>query len=201
MRSGAGLTDRSDSLIALTFDDGPMPDYSDSVLAILAGRSVRATFYVVGQEIVKEPEVARRIAAAGHELGNHSYSHRALESLWPGSVRSEIETTDSLIRATSFAGPITFRPPYGRRKFGLLWYLARSERTAVLWTLDPDTHNDDLESIVREVLDRVRPGAIILLHVELPKRAASRAALPVLVDSLRARGYRFVTVRELLGLN
>jgi peptidoglycan/xylan/chitin deacetylase (PgdA/CDA1 family) len=188
-------------VVALTFDDGPTPDYTDSVLAILADRAVHATFYVIGKQVVEEPDLARRIAAAGHELGNHSYSHHPLESLVPGSVRAEVETTDSLIRAASYDGPITFRPPYGRRKFGLLWYLARTERTIVLWTFDPDTHNDRPDRIVGQALGHVRPGAIFLLHVEAPIRTASRAALPILIDSLRARGYRLVTVQELLRLH
>jgi peptidoglycan/xylan/chitin deacetylase (PgdA/CDA1 family) len=187
-----------DSVVALTFDDGPT-EFTDSVLAILASRGVRATFYLVGEQAALAPELTRRIVAAGHELGNHSYSHHRMESLLPGSIPGEIERTDSLIRAAGFDRPITFRSPYGRRKFGLLWYLARHERPLILWTIDPDTRQDTAEGIVEEALRRIRPGAIVLLHVESPRRAASRAALPILIDSLATRGYRFATISQLLG--
>ncbi len=190
-----------DSVVALTFDDGPVPGYTDSVLALLADSNVSATFFVVGAALAEHADLARRILRAGHELGNHSYSHRALVLKTPTSVRHEIEATDRLIRAAGQRGAIHVRPPYGKRLVILPWLLSRAGRTTVLWDLEPDSYQavaHDPAQIVHHVVRNVRPGSIILLHVEIPRRASGRAALPILVGALRAAGYEFVTVSELL---
>jgi len=191
----------ADSVVALTFDDGPVPGYTDSVLSVLADRKVSATFFVVGAGLAKYPELARRITAGGHELGNHSYSHRALVLTSPAVVREEIHATDSLIRCTGQSGEIHVRPPYAKRLVILPWLLSRENRKTVLWDLEPDSYPDlreDPARIVDYVVRNVRPGSIILLHVETSGRTSERAALPALIDALQRTGYRFVTVSELL---
>jgi len=189
-----------DSAVALTFDDGPVPGYTDSVLALLADSSVPATFFVVGAELAEHADLARRILRAGHELGNHSYSHQSLVFKTPTYVRQEIQKTDSLIRAAGQHGVIHFRPPYGKRLVVLPWLLSRAGRPTVLWDLEPDSYSSfarDPGLIVDHVMRNVRPGSIILLHVETPGRVTGRAALPSLIGSLRAAGYELVTVSEL----
>jgi peptidoglycan-N-acetylglucosamine deacetylase len=117
-------------------------------------------------------------------------------------VSSEVGRTDSLIRAAGWRGPILFRPPYGYKLVALPRHLAREGRTTVTWDVEPDSYPDvaaSPERIVRHVLDRARPGSIILLHPWYPSRATSLAAVGPLVDSLHARGYRVVPVGELLG--
>jgi peptidoglycan/xylan/chitin deacetylase (PgdA/CDA1 family) len=192
----------NDSIVALTFDDGPIPHHTDSVLTVLADSNVKATFFAIGNALRERPDVAARIVTAGHELGNHSYSHRRLVLKSPSYVRREIETTDSLIRAAGYSGTIHFRPPYGKRLVVLPWILSRDDRPVILADLEPDSdarRARDAEQIVEYVTARVRPGSIILLHVEIPSRTAGREALPQLIGALHGAGFRFVTVSELLG--
>ncbi len=187
--------------VALTFDDGPAPAVLDSVTRALETRGVRATFFVTGRELAEAPEAGRRLVAAGHELGNHTWSHRRMALVGLRTVSAEIEPTDSLIRLAGHRGPIHFRPPYGYKLAVLPWYLRRARRTTVTWDVEPDSYADVAatpEGIVRHVLERVRPGSIILLHVWYPSRETSRAAVGPLVDSLKARGYAVGPVRDLL---
>ncbi len=191
-----------DSIVALTFDDGPLAGVVDSLLAALGTRDVRATFFVTGAELTRAPAAGRALVAAGHELGNHSYSHRRLVLVSPRTVAREIGETDELIRAAGQQQPIYFRPPYGYKLFVLPRYLARSHRTTVTWDVEPDSYPDVAATsagIVAHILERVRPGSIILLHPWYASRATSRAALPTVIDSLHARGYRVTTVRDLLN--
>jgi peptidoglycan/xylan/chitin deacetylase (PgdA/CDA1 family) len=191
----------ADSVVALTFDDGPVPRFTDSVLKVLTDSNVRATFFMVGAALQEHPAIAARIERAGHELGNHSYSHRRLVLKTPGYVRREIQETDSLIRITGYRETIHFRPPYGKRLVVLPWILSRDDRPVILADLEPDSdprNARDAERIVDYVSKNVRPGSIILLHVEVPSRAAGREALPRLIGTLHAAGYRFVTVSDLL---
>jgi peptidoglycan-N-acetylglucosamine deacetylase len=186
--------------VALTFDDGPTAAAIDEVLGALGARRARATFFVNGSHLAQAPELGRRLVAAGHELGNHTYSHERMVLRSPGFIRSEVESTDALIRAAGEAGPIYFRPPFGWKLLGLPFHLWRTGRTTVTWDIDayqPPIGGDPAR-IVSECMSRMRPGAIILMHVWYPSRGPSRAALPVLVDRLQAEGYDLVTVGELL---
>jgi len=187
----------TDPMVALTFDDGPTPVHTDSVLALLAEFDVSATFFMIGQSMERNPDVVARVLSQGHEIGNHSYSHRRLVLKLPGTIRREIESTDSLIRAAGQAGEILVRPPYGKRLFGLPLYLARHDRPVVLWDLEPDSYYFRADGVVDYVVERVRPGSVILLHVEIPGRSENRLALRRILPALTARGYRFVTLSEL----
>jgi peptidoglycan/xylan/chitin deacetylase (PgdA/CDA1 family) len=192
---------RGDSLVALTLDDGPVAGVVDSLIEVLRTRGARATFFVTGRELAGNPDAGRKLVAAGHELGNHSYSHRRMVLISTGRVREEVERTDSLLRAVGERGPIWFRPPFGYKLFALPRYLAAHGRTTVMWSIEPDSYPDVAatpEGIVRHVLERVRPGSIVLLHPWYPSRRTSRAAIGPLVDSLRGRGYRVVPVGRLL---
>jgi peptidoglycan/xylan/chitin deacetylase (PgdA/CDA1 family) len=194
--------DTPDSVVALTFDDGPVPALTDSLIAVLRGRGVRATFFVTGRELAAAPAAGRALVAAGHELGNHTYSHRRMVLTWPAAVRREVEQTDALIRAAGARGPIYFRPPYGVKLVALPLYLWRTGRTTLMWDVEPDSYPEvavDPGRIVAHVLARVRPGSVVLLHPWYRTRATSLAAVPLLIDSLRARGYQVTTVRSLLA--
>lgn len=188
-------------VVALTFDDAPF--VSDAaVLGLLAREGVRATFYCIGANIEKAPAAAAAIAAGGHELGNHTYSHKRMVFKTPGFVAREIERTDVLIRASGYKGEITFRPPYGKKLLSLPWYLSRRGVTSVTWDLEPDTwFPGDAARIEDYVVSRAGPGSIILLHSLCGEAcAADRAALPGIIKGLKARGYSFVTVSQLLAL-
>jgi peptidoglycan/xylan/chitin deacetylase (PgdA/CDA1 family) len=194
--------DTRDSVVALTFDDGPVAGVADSLIAMLERRDVHATFFVIGSDLAAAPDAGRALVAAGHELGNHSYSHDHMVLVRTSTVRRELDETDTLIRAAGERGPIRFRPPFGYKLVALPWVLSRTGRTSVTWDVEPDSYPAVAatpEGIVTHVLAKVRPGSIILLHPWYRSRATSRAAVPMLVDSLRARGYRVTTVGELVG--
>jgi peptidoglycan-N-acetylglucosamine deacetylase len=190
-------------VVALTFDDGPMPLYTDSVLALLEREGVRATFFLTGQALADHPAEGRKIAAAGHEVGNHSWSHRWMMGMPLGTIRREIHDTDAAIRRTGYAGPIHFRSPYGKKLVALPWVLHQEDRLNIFFDVEPESFPDidaDAGRIAAHVLERARPGSIILLHPMFRGRERTRAALPAIIDSLQARGYRFVTVSDLLAL-
>lgn len=186
--------------IALTFDDAPSERTSDAVLAVLAEKNVKATFFMIGENMERYPQAAQRIAAAGHEMGNHSYSHRRFLLRSPAFIAREIEDTNALIRTAGYHGPIHFRPPYGKKLLGLPWYLARHNITTVMWDSEPARHQaPTAEAITAAALAQAHNGAIILLHPFCAEACrAEREALPLIIDGLRAQGYTLTTVSELL---
>ncbi len=188
--------------VAITFDDGPVPGVADTLAATLERRGVRGTFFVMGSALAEAPAAGRRLVEGGHELGNHTWSHERMVLRSPAFVRAEVERTDSVVRRAGHRGAIHFRAPFGYKLVGLPWFLWRTGRTQVTWDIEPDSYPEvaaTSEGIVRHVLERVRPGSIILLHPWYPSRATSRAAVGPLVDSLEARGYVVGTVRALLS--
>ena len=186
--------------IALTFDDAPSEHTSDAVLAVLAEKNVQATFFMIGENMARYPQAAQRIAAAGHELGNHSYSHRRFLLRSPAFIAREIEDTNALIRAAGYHGPIHFRPPYGKKLLGLPWYLAHHHITTVMWDSEPARQQPPTAAaITAAALAQAHNGAIILLHPFCPDTCrAEREALPHIIDGLHAQGYTLVTVNTLL---
>ncbi|GAB2646893.1 polysaccharide deacetylase family protein [Nocardia goodfellowii] len=196
------LVDRVDTsakVVALTFDDGPTAK-TPEVLKVLAEAGVPATFYLNGRDLAANPEAGRALAQAGHELGNHTYSHRRMVLVSADTVRDEVAGTDAEIAKTGYQGPITFRPPYGKKLWGLPKYLADHDRTTVMWDVEPDSGKTaSTEEIVAETVGKVRPGSIVLLHVMGEQGANSLAAVPRIVAELRARGYAFVTVSKLIS--
>lgn len=188
-------------VVALTFDDGPAPDVRE-LLDVLAAKHVRATFFLIGAQMAEDPEDARRIVAAGHQVGNHSWSHDRMWFKSPRFVAREIESTDRQIRQAGYRGPIVFRAPFGKKLIALPCYLARHHRVNVMWDVAPDSDSVDhpTDRIVADVLAHARPGSIILLHPMYRNRAATRAAVAPIIDGLRARGLNFVTVDQLLAL-
>ena len=190
-------------VVALTFDDGPAPGYAQGILDILRAEGVKATFFVTGAAVEQNMAEARQLVAERHELGNHSYSHKRLIGRSYAFVRNEIERTDQLIRAAGYQGEIHFRPPYGKRLVVLPYYLTVTDRTTIFMDVEPESYREiagDGEEIVRHVLEEVRPGSIVLLHVMHERRAETMGAVPAIIQGLRTRGYRFVTISELLAL-
>jgi peptidoglycan/xylan/chitin deacetylase (PgdA/CDA1 family) len=193
-----------DKIVALTFDDGPNTQYINEILNVLAARSVHATFFVTGAELSTSPEAGRAIVAAGHELGNHTWSHDRMILRSSDFYRKEIDDTDALIRATGQSAEIFFRPPFCYKLVGLPWYLSRQHKTTITWDVEPDSYPGVAASpqgIMAHVAERVRPGSIILLHVWYKSRQTSREAVPLIIDALQTEGYRFVTVGQMLRPN
>lgn len=190
-------------VVAVTFDDGPTAAYTAPVLDILARHGVRATFFLTGSEVEREPAEVRRILDAGHEIGNHSYSHRRMIFVTPAFVRDELERTDRALRDAGCTGTLHFRPPYARKLFALPYELWRTGRKTIMWDVEPESKHEveiDEDLIVDDVLAKTRPGSIILLHVMYRTREPTRRALPRILKGLSDRGYRFLTVSELLAL-
>ncbi|MCX7712054.1 MAG: polysaccharide deacetylase family protein [Chthoniobacterales bacterium] len=185
-------------IIAITFDDGPHPQLTPKLLDILKQRGIRATFYLIGKNVEAYPDIVRRIVAEGHEIGNHSYSHYALTRLSPAKVAAEINKTQEAIRHATGILPQTLRPPYGatneklnRRfleEFGLL---------TILWSVDPqDWRYRNSSRVTNQILLYTKPGDIILSHDIHP---TTIAAMPATLDGLIQKGFRFLTVSELLS--
>jgi peptidoglycan-N-acetylglucosamine deacetylase len=191
--------DTDQKVVALTFDDGPTM-YTNDVLGILAEKDVEATFYVTGSDLEDYPNVGKSIVEQGHELGNHSYSHERFLLKNQEFIDKEIQTTNTLIREAGYVDEITFRPPYGKKLFGLPWYLMRHNIKTVTWDVEPDTFGLESEFIVNYTNQHVKNGSIILLHPFCESCVGQRAAIPEIIDSLREKGFEFVTVHELLHL-
>jgi chitin deacetylase len=191
----------SQKVVALTFDDGPTSQATDQILAILAEENTKATFFVIGAELEQNPEQGKKIVNAGHELGNHSYSHVRMVFVSPSFVRNEIESTDQLIRAAGYQGEILFRPPYGKKLFALPYFLSQTGRKSVTWDVEPESYPEidaDADRIAEHVLSKTQPGSIIILHVMYPNRRESMKAVKKIIGGLKAQGYSFKTVSELL---
>ena len=190
-----------EKLVALTFDDGPTPNFTDEILGVLKAEDVKATFFLIGGELERNPEEGRKIVAAGHEIGNHSYSHVRMILVTPSFVKTEIEKTDALIRAAGYEKTAHFRPPYGKKLFTLPYYLSNNDRRTITWDVAPEGFPEiaaDSEAITKYVLDNTRNGSIILLHVMYdPQKKSLRAVQPI-IEGLKQKGFRFVTVSELI---
>jgi peptidoglycan-N-acetylglucosamine deacetylase len=191
-----------EKIVALTFDDGPVPASVGEILEPLRNHGVKATFFVCGAEMKNHPAVAPLLVKEGHELGNHSWSHVRMWFRTPSFVRSEFERTDTMIRAAGQKGAIHVRAPYCKKIAVLPWYFAKTGRIHVTFDVEPETDpkiDRDTDRIVEHVLETTRPGSIVLLHPWYKGREATRAAVPRIIEGLKAKGYRFVTVSELLG--
>lgn len=194
--------DTTDRVVALTFDDGPSAAYIREILSTLLDHDVLATFFVTGREVDENPELARMLVEAGHELGNHSYSHQRMLFQSTEWYRQEVERTDLAIRRAGHQGEIYFRPPYGKRLLGLPRYLARTGRTTVMWDIEPESYPELAEDAVRMaayVIDNVEPGSIVLMHLMYASRETSRQALPLIITGLQERGFELVTLSDLLS--
>ena len=192
----------SRKVVALTFDDGPSDRYVTELIADLKRFRARGTFYIVGAAAAEHPYALCSLVASGQEIGNHSFTHSRLVAVRTARVDDEVSSTDAVIRGAGFMGPVTFRPPYAKKLLSLPWVLWREDRTTVMWDLEPDSLPiaGDPDAMTQHVLDNVRPGSIVLLHPWSAGNAATREALPMILAGLRERGYRFVTVSELLAL-
>jgi len=188
--------------VALTFDDGPNPPYTGQILDILARYQVPATFFCVGLQASAHPADVARLAAAGHGLGNHTWSHPFLPDLSQAQLAEQLDRTDEAVaRAAGIAdGPGLFRPPYGSRSPDVLRWLAERGTPIVLWDVDPsDWARPGAALIAGRVLLQARPGTIILMHDGGGDRSPTVAALPLVIEGLLDRGLQFTRVDTLLG--
>ena len=190
-------------VVALTFDDGPTTQATEEVLNILKDENVKASFFLIGAEMEQHPELGRQLAAAGHELGNHTYSHDHMVFKTPSFIREEIEKTDQLIRDAGYTGEIHVRSPFCSKFLLFPYYLSKTNRKNITFDVEPDSFPEitgNAGKITEHVLATARPGSIILLHVMYPARRESLRAVRGIIAGLKERGYQFKTVSELLAL-
>jgi len=184
--------------IALTFDDGPHPQHTPMLLDILAQHRARATFYVIGANVRRFPEIARRIVAEGHELGNHTWTHPVLSQQGDATVLREIDRTQEIIWQTVGAVPVTMRPPYGSFTQRQMRMLSEARNLpTVIWSIDTNDWRRPGSSVVADRMVRgAQPGSVILAH---DIHGPTVRAIPAALQGLAQRGFEAVTLSELLG--
>ena len=179
--------------VAITFDDGPSGKYTKKLLDGLKKRKVKATFFLIGENVKRYPEIVKRMKKEGHLIGNHTYHHVELTSLPEDKARQEVEQTDQTISKITGEHVAYMRPPFGAWKKEMETEL---EVMPVLWTVDPlDWTTKNVDEIVRKVVTQTKENDIILLHdcYDSSVKAAFR-----IIDQLRDRGFAFVTAEELI---
>lgn len=189
--------------IALTFDDGPHETQTDEILAVLERYGVTATFFPIGENIALHPEVTRRVCEAGHEIGNHTYTHATVSKLSDEALRKEIEDTAALLREQCGITPVLFRPPGGDISENAVRIVNELGYRYVLWSWRVDTRDwaaVPVSSVVKTVLDNVQNGNIVLFHDYVVGKSPTAKALEILIPALQEQGYRFVTVSQLAEL-
>ena len=189
--------------VALTFDDGPDPEWTPRLLRLLAARAVRATFFLIGERAARHPEVVRAMVAEGHEVGNHTWHHRNAWFLGPGATAVEILGGARILAEITETRPTLYRPPWGIVNVPALWTARRAGLTTVLWSVQPEglrarSPGEQLRHCAR----RLHDGAIIDLHDApglpgAPERLLR--LLPDLLDLVAERAYTPVPVRALLA--
>ncbi|MDJ1170916.1 polysaccharide deacetylase family protein [Roseofilum sp. BLCC_M154] len=186
-------------VIALTFDDGPWPKTTEQVLDILKENQIKATFFFVGQHLQQYPKIAKKVADAGHALGNHT-QHHYTQTVDAQTAAQEIESTSELIFDITGIKTKLFRPPGGNLDTGLADYAASKGYGIMMWSADSEDYYVSTPVLIDKVLKAVSPGGIVLLHDGGGDRRNTVEALPQIITTLKQQGYRFVTVPELLEI-
>jgi peptidoglycan-N-acetylglucosamine deacetylase len=190
-------------VVALTFDDGPTENVDD-ILTLLNDHNIKATFFLIGNEIEKNQEEAKAIVNEGHQIGNHTYFHQHMIFKSPWFIKEEIEKTDELIRHGGYKGEIDFRPPNGKKIVGLPYYLSTHNKETITWNVEPDTAYTDVANKIEFVKGNVTPDSIILIHAMYDKTGEELKAIEGIIQSIQSlsnKGYKFVTVNELQSLS
>ena len=186
--------------IALTFDDGPHPRYTERILEILDRYDIKATFFAIGVNIQNYPEPLQKISAAGHEIGNHSYSHAVYDSDTNVDIRAEMQKCDSLIYEHTGQKPRLYRPPCGIYDESVMEAADEKGYSIVLWSVDTlDWKNTPPSDIANKVESSIDDGDIILMHDYTSGKNTTCDALELIIPMLLQKGYQFVTVSELIG--
>lgn len=188
--------DTAAPLVALTFDDGPTSGGVAAILPVLSRHGVQATFFLTGREATLHPELVRLIVSQGHEVANHSFTHQRMVLRSDHFYASEIARTQA---ALTHAGATSrlFRPPYGKKLFGLPRAAEAAGLRMVMWDVE-DPQTDDPAAFAGAIVREARPGSIILIHAMYQGNAVARSALPLILDGLNSKGLRVVSAGELL---
>lgn len=184
----------------MTFDDGPHPQHTPRLLDMLKERGIKATFFVIGQNAAQYPEILKRITAEGHELANHSYTHPILNPLGEGGIREQLEKTHQAVQSATGVSMKLLRPPYGALTENMRrWTYQTFGYRTILWDVDPlDWKVRDSARVQNEILGHARAGSIVLAH-DIHKTTVD--AMPATLDGLAAKGFKFLTVSELIAMD
>jgi peptidoglycan-N-acetylglucosamine deacetylase len=194
--------------IALTFDDGPNEPYTSQVLAVLQRYGAKGTFFLIGKNVATYPAVARRIVTEGHAIGNHTYAHNANHAVTSGTC-GEILMAEQTIQSITGLQPHLYRPPHGKKSPWELHCLRDHGLVEVTWAVSTeDQHVTSPAALADSIIRAARPGSIILMHdgygtqhgTAHADRSFTVEALPLIIEALQRKGYRFVTVSDLLGV-
>ncbi|MEK3724396.1 polysaccharide deacetylase family protein [Paenibacillus sp. FSL H8-0034] len=200
----SGARSNQKKVVALTFDDGPDSKYTDQILNLLKKQNITATFFVIGEHAAAHKDVMKRIISAGHEIGNHSWSHSDLTKLDERQLEAEIDKTDEIIQSLTNQPTTLLRPPYGALSQQVVEYAEKSHKI-VNWSVDSrDWEGISTERILQNIKKEVKPGAIILQHSAGGKNgnlSNTVQALPQIIAYLKEHGYQFVTVSNLISQN
>lgn len=189
-----------EKVVALTFDDGPHPKYTEIILDLLSEYDAKATFFIVGENLELYGDSAKRAVMEGHEIGNHTYSHPTLSGIGLSELSEEIRKNEDLIMEKLGVRPVLFRPPEGFCGDCVRSFLKENGYRAILWDVDTrDWAGTASDKICKTVLSGTHPGSIILFHDYVGKQNTTIAALRTVLPLLKDAGYRFVTVSELLA--
>ena len=185
--------------IAMTFDDGPNEKLTPQLLDLLAAHHIKATFFVIGKNAVDHPEVLQRAVREGHEIGNHSWSHPNFGKMSDENVRRELKKTDDAITSACGVRPTLMRPPYGSiTPHEKRWIHDDFGYRIILWDVDPlDWKRPGPEVVARRIVKETRSGSIVLSHDIHP---GTIEAMPETLSELEAKGFKFVTVSELIAM-
>ena len=183
----------------MTFDDGPSTLLTPKLLDMLKARGIKATFFLIGKNAEANPKIIQRIIAEGHEVGNHSWSHPPLNKCSAEKFKHELNGTNDAIQAAIGTRPTLIRPPYGATNANLDRTMdEKYGMKVILWSVDPmDWKYRNSERVATYILSHAKPGDIILSH---DIHATTVAAMPKVFDELLKRGFKFVTVSQLIAL-
>ncbi|HEU5354951.1 MAG TPA: polysaccharide deacetylase family protein [Actinocrinis sp.] len=192
---------RDSHAVALSFDDGPHPVFTNEILETLARYNARATFFPIGLSASGFGHLLAKAAAAGHEVGNHTWSHPYLPDLSTAGLREQIERTSDAVESATGARPSLARPPYGSLTGEVVDQWTGFEERIALWDVDSaDWARPGADAIASKVLGEIQPGSIVLMHDSGGDRSQTVQALPTIIEGCLERGYNLATVPELLGL-
>lgn len=192
-----------EKVAALTFDDGPDPGITDKILKSLKKHNAQATFFVMGNKAEAHPKLLQQMVEDGHEVGNHSYSHKAFNNMSGEMIRHEIEHTNNIIHKITAQKPILFRPPGGYLSYELVKICDQEKVKIAYWSWETDSKDwkgKSAKSIADHIIKHIVPGQIILLHDGGSNGLATAQAVDLLLTDLTKQGYRFVTMSKLMKL-
>jgi len=194
----------TNKVVALSFDDGPNPIYTTSILKTLQENNAKATFFVVGSNAKQYPNLLKEELANGNDIGNHTYTHPNLSKASNATIEKEITKTNEAIYEAVHVYPVLFRPPFGTSSADVNQIINKLGMRKVTWDYmvnDYDANKTTTEKIASQVIANVHPGAIITMHDGYTNREKTAAALPIIISALKKQGYTFVTVSEILHTN